>query len=368
MGNAGPVSKQVSGRVGFGVRIKALLLGDLFITNELIEERMRAAFDDTDMQFDFVSRTDEWPVKPVERNDEVREFVGGDEDILPLIADADVVLTHTACMTRRVIEAGSSLRAVAAARGGPTNINVQACTDHGIPVFYAPGRNAGAVAEFSVGMMLAVTRNIPKAHDSLRRDRRWRGELCVLSGVGNELSRSVIGLVGLGAIGRKVAHIVRAFGARVIAYDPFVTKEQLGDLECELVEFDEVFRQADIVSVHARYTKENAGMIGARQIGLMKSTAYFVNTARGELVDNTALYRAVESGAIAGAGLDVFEGEPPPEGSPAYTLDNIVASTHLAGASRQAAEIGIEVAVGELKKFLTGSETPRFCVNAETLG
>lgn len=346
--------------------MKALILGDLFITNELLKDALERAFHGTGFVFECDFRTDNWPVKPVEQNEEVREYCGTDEDLVPLVKDADIILTHTACITRRVIQAANRLKVIGAARGGPVNINVRACSERGIPVLYAPGRNSGAVAELTVGLILAETRSIVRAHESLMRDKRWRGDLYVLDKVGSELGGSTVGLVGFGAIGRKVAHLLSAFGARILVHDPHVraTRE---DCRYDFVPLDELLSKADIISLHARYTPETKGMIGEREIGLMKKTAFLVNTARGELVDHRALYNALKSKRIAGAALDVFEAEPPPEGSPLYELENVTVTTHLGGASLQAAEIGARIAAEEVCKFITGKEIPRFCANPEVL-
>ena len=343
--------------------MKALILGDLFITNDVLKLELENAFADSGITFEYEFRTNEWPVKPVEHNNEIREFVGPDDDIVPLAADAEIIFTHSAGVTRRVIEAAHKLKVIGAARGGPVNINAAACTERGIPVVYAPGRNSGAVAEFTVGMILAATRNIPLAHGSLTRERRWRGDLYVHEKVGPELNSSVVGLIGFGAIGRKVAFILKAFGARIMAYDPYASPTQMASLEVEIADLDDVLKHSDIISMHARLSPESEEMIGAREINLMKPSAYLVNTARGELIDHGALYDALGEKRIAGAALDVFEAEPPPEESPIYGLDNVVATTHLGGASKQAAKIGANIAAVEIYKIITGTDGPDYCVN-----
>lgn len=347
--------------------MKALLLGDLFITNDVLKTELEQAFKGSGIQFRFECRTNDWPVKPVESNDEVREFVGPDEDIIPLAADAEIIFTHSACLTRRVIAAAPRLKVIGAARGGPVNINAEACTERGIPVLYAPGRNSGAVAEFTVGMILAASRNIVCAHHSLIHARQWRGDLYVLNQVGPELNSSVIGLIGFGAIGQKVAHILKAFGSRIVVFDPHIASGDIEALGYETRDLDDLLKIADIISLHARYTPESKEMIGAHEIGLMKPNAYLVNTARGELVDHKALYHALSHKTIAGAALDVFEAEPPPADSPLYRLDNVVAVTHLGGASVQAAEIGARIAAEQIYKYISRTDTPSYCVNPNTL-
>ena len=347
--------------------MKVLVHGDLFITNEVLQAALEEVFQGTGISFTYECLTCDWPVEPITEVEDVRECVGSPDEICARVADVDLIVTHSAPITRRVIEAAPRLRAVGAARGGPVNISVQACTERGIPVFYAPGRNSGAVAEFTMGMILAATRNIVRSHVSLMRDRQWRGDLYVLSEVGTELSEATVGVVGFGAIGSKVARLCQCFGARVLVYDPYVPAERIREAGHEPVSLEDLLRRSDLVTLHVRLTPESRRMIGAREIGWMKPTAYLINTARGGLVDHGALYQALKERRIAGAALDVFEAEPPPDDSPLFSLENVVATSHLAGASRQAAAIGARVMAEELRRYLTGEAKPRFCMNPEVL-
>ena len=167
------------------------------------------------------------------------------------------------------------------------------------------------------------------------------------------------------AIGGKVARLMQAFGAKVLVYDPYVSAESIRKQGCDPVDFETLLKDSDFVSLHARFTKETKGLIGEREIGLMKKTAYLINTARGELIQHEALYRALKNNKIAGAALDIFEAEPPPENSPLYQLENVTATSHLAGASIQAAVIGARVLCEGLYDFIVKNETPRYCVNPD---
>jgi D-3-phosphoglycerate dehydrogenase len=345
--------------------MKIAILGDLFVTNKVLEDALRNAFRGSDITFECVYQTDDWPVSPVMATDEVREFVGDEDEVVKVIGDVEMAITHTAPITQKVIDAAHNLRIVGAARGGPVNINWSACTERGIPVLYAPGRNSGAVAEFTVGMMLAQSRNITRSHMSLMTQKAWRGDLYVISAVGNELNSSVVGLVGLGAIGGKVARLVQAFGAEVLVYDPYIPPDAIREQDCEPADLNTLLERSDFVSLHARLTDETAGLIGEDQIRLMKPSAYVINTARGELIQHDALYKALSDGRIAGAALDIFETEPPPDDSPLYDLDTVTATSHLAGASTQAAEIGARVLCQGLYDFIVQKETPKYCVNPD---
>jgi D-3-phosphoglycerate dehydrogenase len=348
--------------------MKVAILGDRFITNEVLQTALEEAFEGSDIDFEYVYLTDDWPIEPVQQNEEVREFVGDDDEVAARVVEAEIILTHTAPITQKVVDAAKKLKVIAAARGGPVNINWKACTKRGIPVLYAPGRNSGAVAEFTVGLILAESRNIVRAHMSLMTEQRWRGDLYVHECAGLELNSAVIGIVGFGAIGSKVAHLLAGFGAKILVYDPYVPVEKIEKHGYKSVGLDELLRESDVVTLHTRLTSETKGIIGEREIGVMKKSAYLINTARGELIQHDHLYRSLKEKRIAGAALDIFEAEPPPPSSPLFELDNVTGTTHLGGASIQAAEIGANVACGEVYKFIAGTETPRFCVNPEVFG
>ncbi len=301
----------------------------------------------------------------MESNDEVREFSGSDDEILPYVADADIILTHTGCMTKKAIDAAKNLKVLALGRGSLVNVNLDACTARKIPVIYAPGRNSGAVADFTVAMMLAQSRNIALSHYYLRYKNEWRGDLYARECVGDELGYSTVGLVGFGAIGRKVAKMVHdGFGSKVMAYDPYISDEVKAQYpDYTFCDLDTLLKNSDFISLHVKYTKENAGMIGEREIGLMKKNAIFINTARPQLVDYDALYKALSEKKIAGAGLDVFEDEPPKATSKLYSLENVTATPHLGGASVQAAKIGASIAVNEVFEYIVNGTLPKFWGN-----
>ncbi|MCG2770343.1 MAG: 2-hydroxyacid dehydrogenase [Chloroflexota bacterium] len=348
--------------------MRVSVLGDLFMTNDLLRTALERVFQGSGICFEYEFLTDGWPAEPVQQNEEVMEFVGSDDEVVTRVVEAEIILTHTAPITRKVIDAAKHLRVVGAARGGPVNINTQACTERGIPVLYAPGRNSGAVAEFTIGLILAVTRNIVRSHISLVQEKRWRGDLYVHESVGLELGSAVVGIVGFGAIGSKVAHLCRCFGSRTLVYDPYVSQREVKELGHEAVQLDELLENSDIVTLHTRLTPETKGMLGEREFALMKESAFLINTARGELVQHEHLYAALAKKRIAGAGLDIFEAEPLPANSPLYQLDNMVATSHLAGASIQAAEIGAMRMADEIFKFVSGTETPAYCANPQVLG
>lgn len=336
------------------------------MTNEILKEAVETVFGDESNEFEYVTHTGNWPVEPIDKNDEVCEFCGCDSDLVPLVKDVDVILTHTGCITKAVIDAAKKLKVLGVGRGGPVNINVAACSAKNVPVVYAPGRNSSAVAEFTIGMMIAHTRNIVSCHDSFFNHKKWRGDMYAFEYISNELGESTIGLVGFGAIGSKVTKILNAFGSRVLVYDPYIKEEDRAKHQCEFVSLETLFAEADIISLHARYSKETEKMIGKEQIALMKESAVLINTARGELVDYDALYDALKNNKIRGAALDVFEGEPPTDDSLLFSLDNVIACTHLAGASVQAAKIGALRAAEGIYSVIKGKK-PMYCTNCEVI-
>lgn len=345
--------------------MKVLLLGDRFITNEIWKEAFEKRFADSGMTFEYAAHQLQWPVVPMESNDEVSEYSGTDEELLDLVKDAEIILTHTGCITKKVIDNAPNLKVIALGRGGPVNVNTAACTERKIPVIYAPGRNSGAVAEFAVGLIMSVSRNIAYSHYCLRYQNQWRGDLYANEHVGNECSCGTLGLVGFGAIGSKVAKIMHnGFGSKVLIYDPYIPEAVRAQYpDYVFTDLDTVLSQSDYISLHTKVTKETTGMISAEKIALMKPGAILINTARPQLVDYDALYAALKEGRLGGAGLDVFEDEPPKATSKLYELENVTATPHLGGASKQAAIIGATIACDEVYGYIKEGRMPKFWFN-----
>ena len=342
--------------------LRILCAGDRFISARLLAAAAAAALGDIEP----VLYESAWPDEPFGDVDGVREAAGVPATLAKLAADADALLTHLAPVTAEVLETAAGLRVVGVTRGGPVNVDLQAATRHGVPVIYLPGRNLNSVAEFVIGVMIASCRAITPASADLARgrwDARWfRYEL-----TGPELGSATIGLVGLGAVGARVATLLTAFGATVLAADPFANPETARAVGARLVELPELLAASDIVSVHARLTPETRGMFGAAQFAAMRPGARFINTARGELVDQAALTDALVSGHLGGAALDVFSPEPPDPDDPLLGRADVIATPHLAGASRQVAERSAERVAAEVAGFLATGEITH-CANPEVFG
>ncbi|TIV10777.1 MAG: oxidoreductase, partial [Mesorhizobium sp.] len=225
------------------------------------------------------------------------------------------------------------LKLVAVSRGGPINIDMAAARTHGIRVVNVPGRNASAVAEFTIGAILAETRLIRVGHEALRKG-EWRGDLYRADRTGRELSEMTVGVVGYGNIGTKVVRLLRAFGCRILVCDPYVQlSAEDRNAGVELVALDDLLGRSDVVTIHPRVTEETRGLVNKDTIARMKPGVIFINTARGPLVDYDALYDALASGQIASAMLETFAVEPVPADWPLLQLPNVTLTPHIAGAS-----------------------------------
>ncbi|OHB80903.1 MAG: oxidoreductase [Planctomycetes bacterium RBG_16_64_10] len=261
----------------------------------------------------------------------------------------DVLVVQFAPVGRSFLEAVSSLRVVGVLRSGTENVDVHCATQRGISVLNTPGRNARAVAECAVGMILAEVRNIARAHAWLKQG-QWRREFPNSLAI-PELNNKTVGLVGLGAVGRLVAHYLLAFGCRLLAHDPYFQGESA---PAELVDLPTLLRQADVVSLHARLTDENHHLIGAAELAQMKPSAVLVNTARSGLVDEQALIAALTAGTIMGAAIDVFDAEPLAPSHPLVKLDNVTLTPHLAGSTIDAFRNSPGLMAGHLARMLRG--------------
>lgn len=334
-----------------------LCAGDRFITPAALGEAARATFDEP---VELVEYQTQWPDVPFGVVDRVKEASGDPTELAELVRGCDAVLTHLAPITESVLQQGNSLKVVGCTRGGPVNVDVAAATAAGIPVVYLPGRNLGAVAEFTIGVMIGLPRSINRSSAALRHG-EWDARYFRFELTGPELRAATVGLIGYGAVGRRVATLLQAFGATVLAHDPFVDTADNG---VELVSLDELLGRSDIVSLHLRATPQSTKLMGRENLSKMKPGAYLVNTARGELIDQPALLEALESGRLAGAALDVFDPEPPAAGDPLLARADVIPTPHLAGASRQVAVESAERVAREVATFLRTGELTN-CANPE---
>ena len=250
------------------------------------------------------------------------------------------------------------LKVIAKMGVGLDMIDIDAASRHGTIVFNTPGVNNQAVADHTFAMLLAVARKIIYCDRSLR-EKRW--EHTKIMGI--ELWQKTIGIVGLGAIGRAVALRAKGFDMKIVAHDPYWPDQFAAENRIERVPLEALLKMSDVISLHVPLTPENKGMINANSLGLMKPTAILVNAARGEIVNEADLYRALKDGVIAGAGLDVFENEPPTE-TPLLELDNVVLTPHTAAFTMEAMNNMNVGVVEQLIDYLEGKR-PEHLVNAD---
>ncbi len=273
------------------------------------------------------------------------------DDVTRNVADFDLLVVQFAPIASSFIEAATGLKVIAVLRGGTENVDVEFATGRGISVLNTPGRNARAVAECALGMILAEIRNIARAHERLKNG-QWQRSFPNSDSI-VELYGKTGGLVGYGAVGRLVAGYLEAFGSRIVAFDPYC---QGDPAPAELVDLDTLMKESDVVSIHARLTDETHHLIGRPQIRLMKPSAVLVNTARSGLLDEEALVRALSERRIMGAAMDVFDTEPLPSDHPLLKLDNVTITPHLAGSTMDAFHNSPKIMAGHLAKMLRGEQ------------
>jgi D-3-phosphoglycerate dehydrogenase len=240
-------------------------------------------------------------------------------------------------------------------------VDVEACTAAGVVVVNQSGGNAHSVAEHALGMLLTLSKRILEADRALRRDPNVQRNALM----GTEAQGKTIGIVGLGNVGRRIAELCRGLlRMNVLAYDPYLSATEMAARGGEKVELDDLLRRSDFVSISCPLTKDNRGMIGARQFALMQPHAYFITTARGFIHDEAALADALRNKQIAGAGLDVWAKEPPPPDHPLLQFDNVLASPHTAGVTKEARENMGRIAAEQVLDALDGKRPPRI-INPE---
>lgn len=351
-----------------GKSIKAMILGDAMINHEGFvkawEDYMSQDFGNDVIAGDFERSWDKLQYRRLEVEKRGPEIEEVDPLIIEKGADREALLGLFVPVSSKVMDAMPNLKIVGVSRAGLENVNVEEATKRGILVFNVEGRNAHAVSDFAVGMMLAEARNIARAYHSIKNG-EWRKTFTNSDEI-PELSKKTVGLVGFGNIGRLVAKKLSGFDVKVLVYDPYTKREALEQLGCQQVELKELFEQSDFVSVHARLTNENKNMIGKEQFDLMKSTAIFVNTGRAGLVDQDALADALESKKILGAALDVFTTEPIPQDSRFLKLDNVTLTTHIAGTTADALRNSPFLLIEDIAQFVNGND-PKFIVNPVVL-
>ncbi len=303
-------------------------------------------------------------IEKLRREIEVEVAIGlPKEELIRRIGEFDALVTRSETKaTAEVIAAGRRLKVIGRAGVGVDNIDVRAATEAGILVVNVPGANTVAAAEHALGLMLALARQIPQADADLKGG-QWRRTRFA----GSELRGKTLAILGMGRIGTEVALRAKAFGMEVVAYDPYVSPERAETLGVCLLGLPETLARADYVSLHLAKTSETENILSRERIAMMKRGARLVNCARGGLVDEGALFAALQAGALAGAALDVFAEEPPRARNPLFDLSNVIATPHLAGSTVEAQEQN-GIIVAELVLQALRGEPVLSAVNLPTVG
>ncbi len=348
---------------------KIAIIGDRFMLPEMFQQEIETL---NGTELDIRCMANNWPDEPVEHGyaadrtsdngmGKLKEYIGDPDEVCEFIADAEILVTHLAPLSEAMLNKLPGLKMVAVSRGGPVNIDMQAAANKGVTVVNAPGRNASAVAEFTIGAMLAETRRIRVGHETLRQG-EWRGDLYRADRTGRELKEMTVGLVGYGQIGTRLTSMLMAFGPRVLVADPYVNlSPEHQSAGVEQVALDTLLKESDIVSLHARVTKETKHLINAETLAKMKEGSLLINTARGPLVDYPALTDALKQGRPAAAMLETFDVEPPAASTELLSLPNVTLTPHIAGASVYTITKAARMVAEEIRRYLNNEPQLNIC-------
>lgn len=302
-----------------------------------------------------------------------------EDQMIEILRDTDILIAGYENITKKVMQYSKKLKLIGCPRGNPVNIDVKAAKDLNIPVIYAPGRNANSVAEFTVGLILAELRHIARAYHSMKIG-KYLGEPVVdiyhtphqddvMWNIdenspykklrGYELNNRTLGLIGLGNIGRRVAKFAKAFDMNIIVYDPYCSDYDARITMAKLVSLETLLRSSDFVSIHCKVTEETIGLIGEKELSLMKPSAYIINTARAAIVRQDALIKVLQSNKIAGAALDVYWYEPIPANHPLLNMKNVTLTPHIAAASDDVPKCHSKMIVEDVIRWINGKKPKR---------
>jgi len=328
--------------------MRILVVGDSFVSADVFRRGLNALADEHELTF---LQLDESRTPPALL---ISEYAGDPREIMEWIVGVEVLVVHGAPVTEKVLDASDMLRLVCCARGGPVNVDVAAASERSIPVVTTPAKNADAVADQTLAFMVMLARRFPHAQRFLLEgngvgDSAFQGARFF----GHDLGGHVLGLVGYGNVGHRVARRARAFEMKVIVFDPYLDLE--GDENVEQVaDLETLLERAHFVSLHARATPENENLLGHSAFARMRLGSYFVNTARETLVDEEALDEALSSGRLAGAALDVVRPRNASGPHPLLRHENVVLTPHIGGATHETLLRGATMVAEEIKRFAAG--------------
>lgn len=343
--------------------MRFLVVGDPMLPSAMLAEAVKSVFgagaNVTGVDWQPSSEEEFWHLRS-----QVEKF-GPDAGRPPVqlteaVKQAEIIITHHTPLNAALIRT-STASFIGVCRAGTENIDVGAASEKGIKVMKTMGRNAEAVSDFTLALMLAELRNLARGHAALAQG-EWRKRY-VNSAFTGDMSQKVVGLIGFGYIARLVAQKLAGFHVRILVYDPYVSAGRLQEFGVEPASLEALCRESDFISIHARLSPDTSGLIGREAFSWMKPTAYLINTARAGLIDEAALLDALQEKRIGGAALDVFWTEPLPQNHPLLLLDNVTLTPHLAGATNDTFRMTPYLLLKELKQALQKQSISDWFVN-----
>jgi D-3-phosphoglycerate dehydrogenase len=340
----------VPGRDG-SPHLRILAVGDSFMPPRYFGAAFKALEQRHEIEYFQIDATRTFtPSNPAEAK--LREYQGSPDEIGERIGGVDVLVLHGAPVTESVLDRASALRLVGCARGGPVNVDVDALTARGIPLVNTPGKNAEAVADLTLAFAIMLARRLRPAQQFLEDGNHLLDNFQGSQFIGSDLRRHLLGLVGYGQVGQRVAARALSFGMAVVAYDPYV--EVVAEDVEQVATLGELLARADFVSLHARATAENENMIDDAALELMRPGSFLINTARESLVDEAALDHALASGRLEGAALDVLRASGGDGPHPLLRHENVIATPHVGGATYETLAQGAEMIAAEIECLAAG--------------
>ncbi len=273
-------------------------------------------------------------------------------EILEAVRDAEILTVHFSCISKAIIDAAKNLKVLGVCRGGCDNVNVAYAKEKGILCVHSAARSSDAVADTTVALMIAESKNLVRGSILLHQG-GWANTYSNDAHTHN-MRKMTVGIIGCGLIGSRVATRLHGFGARILGYDPWLDAEAVRTQGIEPVSFDTLLSESDMVTIHLRLSEQTAGFMGEKEFAKMKEGAFFINTARAGLMDEDALVGALKSRHLAGAAIDVYSTEPISMDHPYLSLDNITLTPHIAGYSCDTVENSIEQMGEELRRYVAG--------------
>jgi len=347
--------------------MKAIISGDPMITSEMFkpafDKHVKKFFNELAMQ-DFETEWARLQDRRLRVEQQGPEIETVPEIVLKEGKNAELLAGLFVPVSSKLMDAMPNLRIVGLARAGKENINLAEATKRGILAFNVMGRNAEAVSDFAIGLMLAESRNIAKAHNSIK-NKGWQKEFSNVDFV-PQLKGKKIGIAGFGYIGRLVAQKLQGWDLEVLVYDAFTPEADIREANCTPVDKETLFRESDFISIHLRLVEATKGWASKECLDLMKPTSYLINTGRSGLVDMKYLYEVLKNKKIAGAGLDVFDEEPIDPNSPFLDLENVTLTTHIAGTTTEVLTGSPYLLFEDIERFLSGKKA-QFILNPEVL-